>query len=415
MSVLNPEVYVYFDNTNTPDADVFTLDDPTKGVLDGVTYTLAGEVAFDLSQWVRAVSFGRGRDRQLDQFNTGTCSIDLIDMRSQFLPDELLDIDLVDDADVALTDDDGSQLTTIERPWDSAQVVPGKRVDVYSPGGREILFTGFVTAWEHRYSPDGMVLAGIAASDHLYRLASAEFEAWTPSVETSGARISAALARPELEYPAVPLNISTGGRSMQAQPVAVETRLLSYLRLVSKSDDNNPLYVDRTGTLNYVTTWPPVGSATTLSDQAGGGIPYSEIEVSHNSDLLYTRVAVTRQGGTRQLVSDAAAITKYGVSQLTLTGLLLTTDAEALAVANSLLARYKSPAARVSAVTFKMEAQTPADQLTISTLDVGSLVDVAWQPSGTTAPETTSHVVEGVSHSSTVTDVWMVRLELGEA
>ena len=64
----------------------FTLDDLTLGELDGIGKLDGAIEPVDVSEYVTTVSIGRGRPDQLQQFNAGTCSIELINTDRRFDP-----------------------------------------------------------------------------------------------------------------------------------------------------------------------------------------------------------------------------------------------------------------------------------------------------------------------------------------
>ena len=76
-------VQIAFDLSANGVGSYFTLDDPTKGVLDNATYTLAGDVLVDVTSSVRALSIKRGRSRQLDRFVAGSSNL-VIDNRNRY-------------------------------------------------------------------------------------------------------------------------------------------------------------------------------------------------------------------------------------------------------------------------------------------------------------------------------------------
>jgi hypothetical protein len=62
-------------------------------------------------------------------------------------------------------------------------------------------------------------------------------------------------------------------------------------------------------------------------------------------------VVCEAEGGSAQIVNDTDSQTEFLLSTLAFTGLLVTTDAQALTLANLLLDRYSNPRTRVKSVT----------------------------------------------------------------
>ena len=77
-----PTVRIAFDLSLAGAGSFLTLDDPVKGVLDGATYKLAGDVYVDVSDDVRSVSVRRGRSRELTAFTAGQASV-VLDNRAR--------------------------------------------------------------------------------------------------------------------------------------------------------------------------------------------------------------------------------------------------------------------------------------------------------------------------------------------
>jgi hypothetical protein len=78
------KVQVAFDLSANGVGNYFTLNDSTRGVLDGATYVLAGDVLVDLTSRVRSVQVKRGRNRQLGRFTAGAANV-TFDNRDRYL------------------------------------------------------------------------------------------------------------------------------------------------------------------------------------------------------------------------------------------------------------------------------------------------------------------------------------------
>ena len=77
-------VEVALDLAANGQGEFFTLDDPTKGVLDGATYKLAGDVFVDFTDRVRSLRISRGRSSRLARFTSATGQV-VFDNRDRFL------------------------------------------------------------------------------------------------------------------------------------------------------------------------------------------------------------------------------------------------------------------------------------------------------------------------------------------
>ena len=79
-----------------------------------------------------------------------------------------------------------------------------------------------------------------------------------------------------------------------------------------------------------------------------------------NSDQLFGRVVAQRVGGTAQVASNATSTSAYGWRSLTLDGLLLNTDADALLMATYLANRYGTPVWRFQSITLNVNVTDEA-------------------------------------------------------
>lgn len=79
-------------------------------------------------------------------------------------------------------------------------------------------------------------------------------------------------------------------------------------------------------------------------------LPYQDVTFSFDDTRLINHADVTRLGGTIQTSDDASSQTTYGVRATAITGLLITTDAEALARAQYLTILYAQPYLRVQSL-----------------------------------------------------------------
>jgi hypothetical protein len=348
-------VTAYFDLSATG-GDFFTLNDPTKGELDNVTYTLAGDIATDITADTMRVSVRRGRDSQLfEDIPAGTASVQLQNRTRTYDPNYA------------------------SSPY-VGNVRPGKRVNVASAGVS--IFDGIVADWNLDYEVGGMSLAFAECVDALGQLGRMELDAWTATAsQTAGPRIEDVLDRPEVAFTAN-RSIDTGVSVLQGDSVTWSSNVLNYLQLVTRSD-LGWFYASRTGVVTFRDRLDPlnVGIAVTFADD-GTGVPFQGIAMSYGSELLYNRVGIDRENGTLQTVTDAASQALYGASSLSERGLLLDSDTQSLDMANYLLGIYSDPELRVAALTVELAALDPTQQASVLGLDIASVISVTWTPNG---------------------------------
>jgi len=389
VTTLTPKVEVYFGDPEIP-GSVFVFDDPVKGKLDDTTYVTGadGQVPTDITDACYEVSINRGRSRELDEIQAGTCAVRLRNYDGQFLPDEL---------------SDGSY------PFGAGNLTPGKRVrvSVYDIA----LFDGVIDDWEYEFDKNGQVDAGFVAADALASLARKSFDEWTATAaQTAGPRLTAILDRAEVDFGAN-RSLDTGVSTLQGDLVTWGSNVLSYAQLVVKSEQGR-LFAAADGVLTFKDRHALVDSATVVEfADDGTGITFSGVKVSTSSELLANRVSVDREGGTAQTSTNATSVAKYGVRQLSLGGLLLDSDSQAADMAAFLSGIYAEPPTRIASLQVFLDSLTVAEQVQVLSLDLSQVVSVTWTATGGAAMTQLS-VVEGISHSTSFDGLHVVDLAL---
>jgi hypothetical protein len=367
-------VTAFFDLSATGGA-FFTLDSPTKGVLDGATYKLAGNTATDITTDTMRVSVRRGRDSQLfTDIPAGSASVQLQNRTRTYDPNYAAS------------------------PY-AGNVRPGKRVTIASAG--VTIFDGIVGDWNLDYDVSSQSLAFAECVDALGQLGRMEFDDWTTTAtQTAGPRITAVLDRPEVAFTANRA-IGTGVSVLQGDNVSWGSNVLNYLQLVARSDLGR-FYASRTGVVTFRDRLAAlnVGVAVTFND-TGTGIPFQGIAMSYGSETMFNRVGIDRAGGTKQTVTSATSQASYGQATLSESGLLLNSDTQSLDMANYLLGIYADPELRVSALTVELSSLTSAQQSTVLALDIASVISVTWTPNGVTPSMSRDCIVEGIAHDIT--------------
>jgi hypothetical protein len=362
-------VNAYFDLPSTGGLNIFTLDHPVKGILDSA-YVLAGDIATDISIYVRSISINRGRSRQFDEIATGTCVIEL-----------------------------GNRVRTFD-PFNASgpfygNIKTGKRFTVLTSGFA--IFDGFVESYRYKYGRNSEPVAVVTLVDALAVLAQKEFDVWTATAgQTVGQRLTTMLNRNEVVFPSMRA-FDAGVSTLQADVVAAGTNVLAYAQLLAKSDlgrffaarDGVLTFVDRRRNLN-------AGPAVTFIND-GSGIVFADLERSTGDELLYNRVSAGRRGGTTEVFEDTASIDEYGIHNYTVDDLLLETDAQAYDYGLFIASNYSQPEERFSSFTIAMDALNPSMQGLFASLDIGSLVRGVYDP-GVGTPLDRYCIVEGFKH-----------------
>lgn len=355
-------------------SNVFILDDATKGLLDGATYTLGGDVGIDISGSVRVAGITRGRARAIDEFQAGVATCTLNNQTRLYDPSYAA----------------GTYFGKIK---------PGVHVTIQAAG--ITIFDGLIDDWNFDYPLNTDSTASFDVVDCLATLGSGEFDAWTTTAsQTVGARLTSILNRPEVNFP-VTRSIDTGTSTLQADLVSWGSNVLNYCQLVAKCDLGQ-LFAAKDGTLTFYgrnRAVTGVGAPEFRDDSLNGSIPFSGVAVDFGTELLFNRVSVDATGFTKQTVIDAASVAAFNKYwSLSLSALPLETQQQALDLANYLLNLYSQPVSRFSSITVLLQGLTTAQQATVLSLDIGSVIRVVYTPNRVSAAIDKYCMVEGISH-----------------
>ena len=344
--------------------DAFTLDSPTRGLLDGTQYVLDGTTEFaPMLQYSTNVNVKRGRRDVGDQFSAGTMSFNLND-------------------DLA-----GGTLNPLYSsspyvdPAGQFTLAPLRRVSFgrYNSVGTFItLFVGQIVSYDYNYELGGQNTVTVYCADDFYLLAQTALAEFNVSEELSSTRLSAILDLPEVAYPALSRDIETGTQTLggaAAYTVAEGTNVKAYIDQIQAAEQGR-IFMSRTGDL---TSQPRVGNtlAGSVADfhDDGTNIPYNSLGIIYNADLIVNRASIQHLGATSpQVADDLASQTKYLIQNTSITNSLLHNDAAALD-----LAEYQivgEPVAPFNAVQTDYLMLTTAQRETLALVDIGDTITI---------------------------------------
>jgi hypothetical protein len=371
------EVEMGFETT-TGFGNPFQLDNATYGKLN--TGTLGGIQLVNVTSMVQSISITRGRNRELEQFNAGTASIVFYDPTRIFDP---------------------LNASSPYYPF----VGPRNPVSVYANGIE--IFCGFVADWDIAYGKTENANVTVAScADAFTILANQNLNAWTPSAELSGARVSAVLDRPEIIYQG-PRSIDAGSSTLGAYAVNDGQNVLQYLQQVQASEQGY-LFIAGDGTLTFRGRAASLNpSATVEFKDDGTGVPYMQMTNNYGDELLYNYIALDSPAGSPQTASDPTSIALYQAQQYSKLDLLNSTTAELDSMADYLLGRYKNPVVRFTGVETQLAALDSTDQDACLSVDLTDIVSVtkgftAGSPSSITQTLITSGVIHEIRPGSHV-------------
>jgi len=372
---MRPTVRIAFDLSLAGAGSFFTLDDPVRGLLDGATFKLAGDVYEDVSDDVRSVSVRRGRSRELTAFTAGQATV-VLDNRARLY--------------------DPTAGTAVS-PY-SPSILPRKAIAIEVGG--EAVFTGVVEDWDLQFSLDGDATTTAKSTDGFTLLAGETITAGTATPEGSGARVQAVLD--DVDWPAGKRRIATGVTSLGADVVADNVTALSYLQTIDVSEGGG-LFIAKDGSLEFLERTDSQVPATVAFTDNGTGIPFSDISLEFGTETLFTQVSVEYVGGTAVATAVSNTINQYGLIDLNVKTLLANAS-EAEDVADFYLFRFSAPQVRIDQLEVRMNALTQAQQLQVLDLELGDPVDIVFTPQGIGEPIERTVVVDQIEHNITPAD-----------
>lgn len=344
--------------------DAFTLDDATRGVLNGTEYVLDGTTEFaPMLEYSTNVNVKRGRRDIGDQFSAGTMSFNLNDTLAGGTLNPLYSSSPYVDPQGAFT------------------LAPLRRVSFgrYNSLNTFItLFVGQIVSYDYNYELGGQNTVTVYCADDFYLLAQTALAEYNVAEELSSARLSAVLDLPEVAYPALTRNISTGTQTLggaAAYTVAEGTNVKAYIDEIQQAEQGR-IFMSRTGD---ITSQPRIGN--TLSGSVadfhddGTNIPYNNLGIIYNADLIVNRASIQHLGATSpQVADDLASQVKYLIQNTSITDSLLHNDAAALTLATYLL--EGEPIATFNAVQTDYLMLTTPQRETLALVDIGDTITI---------------------------------------
>jgi hypothetical protein len=256
------------------------------------------------------------------------------------------------------------------------------------------IFQGFITSYSTSYpgeSGEDVAITTIQAVD-AFRLAQvAQISTVTGATagDLSGTRVNQILNT--ISWPASMRDVDAGLTSLQADPASNRTALAA-LTTVANSE-YGALYVDASGSFVFqdrTVTVGSIGATPTVFADNGTGIDYFDASWILNDTLIFNKATITRTGGTAQVASNAASITKYFLHSYFLDNLLMQTDAVALDYALAYVASRAETSIRCDAIT--LDLYTPNyDTGVVAALDLDffdPITIITTQPGGSLLDKT---------------------------
>lgn len=370
--------------------NAFVLGDQLNGVLGSNVLGGIAEAPVDISSKVQQVNIRRGKDRQFDSYNAGSCTISLIDTTGDFNPDN-------------------------ETGPYFGELLPGRQVRVSATyeSSPAFLFSGYVTRFDWRFEPEfDANIVTISATDGFRLLTQASIET-VPGAgpgDSANERINQILDK--VQWPSSARDLRPCQVLVQDDP-GDRRNAIEAMRAVELAA-LGALYIDPAGNVAFRTrTCLGLQAATVVpvvfSDEDAPAAPvvrYTALDVDLDDEEIINEVTAIRIGGTEQTRADLDSQNEYFLRSQNFTDLLLETDDQVLAFANQIVSFRSQPQLEVRGVEIEMISDNTERIEAGLTLDFGDPIEVIRTATG--GPITTLLTVQGVDHDIT-TQSWRVR------
>jgi hypothetical protein len=292
-------------------------------------------VIVDVSNQVDGITTRRGRNAEADQFQTGTCTLRIVDQNGDFNP-----------------------MNTAGPYYGLLDPMRKLEISATHLGVTYPIFSGFITGYDTLTPQEAgvdVVYTTITAVDAFRLLQNAQITTVVDATagQLSGTRINKLLD--QVAWPASMRDVDAGLTTMQADPGTQRTALAA-CQTVATSEYGS-FYVDAAGSFVFqdrALTSSSIGATPTVFTDEGGDIKYFDAQWVLNDVLVYNQANITRTGGTTQTATNASSIAKYFLHSYTQTNLLMQTDAVALDYAQAYCASRAETTVRCDALTLDL-------------------------------------------------------------
>lgn len=352
MAIPEQKIEIGFNAEDSTFGPFFTLGSETKGVLGGTQFVLGDFVFFDITDRAKSYQIDRGKNRRFSNVPAGAAGIRFNNHDRAFDP------------------------TYPSSPF-FGQIIPRRQVVITA--GTVVQFNGFIDDWNLTYTVDGDSIADAVAKDVTSFFSKQVLTAGTPVAQTTGERINAVLDDPEVDWSPTLRDIDTGTRNTGTQEIEANTNAFNYINKVSETEQGI-FFVDKQGRASFRDATIEVSAATTVTFGQSTGIPYSGIQVTFGSELLYNEVVIANVGGGTATASDLDSQGTYGIRNLTITDLLGADDQQSVDLALELVEQYSEPEFRVENLVVDLHALDEADQNAVLGIELGDVSEIIFRP-----------------------------------
>ena len=322
----------------------FTIGDPVNGII-GVSQFASSEVpepVIDLSSQTRQITIRRGRNIMRDTYESGSCTVRVIDENGDFNPQNPASPYF-------------GYLTPLRKI----------RVAATTATSQAFLFSGYVTDYKYTY-PQGQELGyvDITSSDafRLFAMANVSTVASATAGQTTGTRIDKILD--QVGFPSSMRFIDTGSTTVQADPATTRTSLQALQ--VAEFTEQGAFFVRADGEVEFKDRSDVVGSLAPAPIQFNQttGIPYSNLRFAFDDKLIINSSTMKRVGGATVTANNVDSIAKYFPHGMNVENLIAQTDAQVQDIASIYVATRAETTIRIDAMTVDLlDTAVPTDTM----------------------------------------------------
>ena len=348
----------------------FSLGDAILG------YSTLGEAATwsDVSSDVRNFSISRGKQRELDEYNSGSFNVTL-------------------DNTARLYDPNNSGGAYY------GQIKVGRwiRIKATYDSTDYQLYQGVIRDWAFNYNFPNEATAIPRASDFIFDLNNTNI-----STTTSAALSGTVVAEILNEANILPRDLDAGQETFQAVTLS-DTNALSALQTADKSEGGglSAIYANTSNQIVFEDRQSLTSNTRSNTSQAtfgGAALPVADIQLEYSGQLIKNNVSLTRIGGSAQVRTDTDSIDDYGNRAFTLTGLYNNNDPNTASIAQSYIDAFADPILRVRKIILHPR-QNDAVMVQALSRKIRDRITVTYDPppSGTVTAE---YFISGIEHQA---------------
>jgi hypothetical protein len=365
----------------------FTLSDPVNGILGTniLSESTTPALVVNLTDRTRRISIRRGRNVARDIYEAGTCVVRIYDPEGDFNPQN------------------------VSSPY-YGQLEPLRKLRISASvnGSSYYLFSGYTTSYVYSYDQaENIAYVDISASDafRLFNLASVITVTGQSAGQDTGTRVNKILDT--VSFPTQMRSIETGNTLTIADPATLRTSLQAMQN--AEFSEQGALYISVEGNVIFLNRSSVISSAgdTPTAFNQTGGIPYKNLKFAFDDKLIINSATITKSGGVAQTASDANSIATYFPHSISVSDLIVATDAEALNIAKIYVGTRSTTTIRIDEMTLDL-LDTNVPTATILAFDYFDNVLITnIQPDGSTI--TKNLQIQGIAHDITASS-WITNL-----